>query len=957
MRLPFFQHLRLFVITLMVFAVIPHSLAATPTVIKSPNDDRTYLAFTLQNEMRVLVISDPETDKAAAALDVAVGSGNDPDAHLGMAHFLEHMLFLGTKKYPEAGEYQKFIAEHGGQHNAFTTFQHTNYFFDVDARFLSAALDRFSQQFVAPLFNEIYVDRERNAVHSEYTAKIKDDLRAGHSAFQAILNPKHAYSRFSVGNLTTLDNTEALPLREALIRFYEENYSSNLMTLTVYGKEPAQQLKRWVEERFSAVENRHLTVKAHNVPLITNTGPQLLTVKPVMDRRTLQISYSLPSQEPLYRQKPGYYVSNLIGHEGKGSLLSLLKEKGWVNALSAGMGLDTGHESSFVLSMELTQEGRAQWKEIARLSQAYIELIRTQGMNPVYYDEQKRMLDLAFQFQQKSTALNYVSQLANEMQITPVEEVIRGGYLLESYAPDLYQSFLSHLVPQNALITLTAQDVETEKKSEWYEAEYGLYPLIKEDIEPKKADAALFALPAPNDFIPQEVELAQAASMPKPKLLESSPGFESWFATDTEFKTPQSVYYLNIRSPFANDSALNSVQTQLMVDLLEDELNEFRYPAYLGGLTFKIYGHIRGITLRIEGYPEKQAVLLSRILNTMTNLVVRKDRFDISRENLQRTLENTRKRKPFEQTIMETRRLVTAPLWSDEEKLAALPNVTVESLAAFSKNLLKQLELVSLTHGNTTRAAALSMNQLVKSYLYTPAAHVEVPSGAVALLGPQDRVLEKMDIDHPDTSYVMLIQGRNISWEEKALFALATQIASPEYYREMRTEKQLGYIVFVMPFTMFEVPGIGFIVQSPVATPQFIHKDTEDFLSRMISLVAAMDDDTWEKNKQAVISNLLKKETQLLERSDRYWTEIDRNITGFDGEQVLAEAIHKTSKEALMQFIQEVMDHSGRKLLVVNKGIAEAIAQQPEADTDWQGWVTPRDKADLWKDKEVVQAR
>ena len=74
-------------------------------LVQSPNDENQYRYLVLENELQVLLISDPETRKAAAALDVMVGSGDNPPGRGGLAHFLEHMLFLGTEKYPDAAEY------------------------------------------------------------------------------------------------------------------------------------------------------------------------------------------------------------------------------------------------------------------------------------------------------------------------------------------------------------------------------------------------------------------------------------------------------------------------------------------------------------------------------------------------------------------------------------------------------------------------------------------------------------------------------------------------------------------------------------------------------------------------------------------------------------------------------------------------------------------------------------
>ena len=119
------------------------SVEITEPVIKSANDQRQYRHITLDNKLDVLLISDPSTDKAAASLDVHIGSYQNPADREGLAHFLEHMLFLGTKDYPNPGDYQTFISEHGGSHNAGTGLENTTYFFDIDASYLSQALDRF----------------------------------------------------------------------------------------------------------------------------------------------------------------------------------------------------------------------------------------------------------------------------------------------------------------------------------------------------------------------------------------------------------------------------------------------------------------------------------------------------------------------------------------------------------------------------------------------------------------------------------------------------------------------------------------------------------------------------------------------------------------------------------------------------------------------------------------------
>ena len=115
---------------------------------KSPIDKRSYRYFTLENDLKVLVISDPQTDLAAASLSVHVGQFHDPIDRQGLAHFLEHMLFLGTEKYPVEGEYKKFITANGGGTNASTSQEMTSYFFRIKNDALESGLDRFAQFFI-----------------------------------------------------------------------------------------------------------------------------------------------------------------------------------------------------------------------------------------------------------------------------------------------------------------------------------------------------------------------------------------------------------------------------------------------------------------------------------------------------------------------------------------------------------------------------------------------------------------------------------------------------------------------------------------------------------------------------------------------------------------------------------------------------------------------------------------
>jgi insulysin len=178
----------------------------------SPHDDRTYRLATLPNGLRALLASDPSAEYASAAMCVSVGAGYDPVHLPGLAHFCEHMLFLGSAKYPEESAYKKFLAAHGGRSNASTSMDTTVYKFEVLAAHLEEVLDIFAQFFVEPLFTESATERELNAVDAEDSKNRTNDGRRILQVLKAAADaPEHPWTKFSTGNSTTLQGGGVSP--------------------------------------------------------------------------------------------------------------------------------------------------------------------------------------------------------------------------------------------------------------------------------------------------------------------------------------------------------------------------------------------------------------------------------------------------------------------------------------------------------------------------------------------------------------------------------------------------------------------------------------------------------------------------------------------------------------------------------------------------------------------------
>jgi secreted Zn-dependent insulinase-like peptidase len=923
-------HIRAYLATakaLLLFTLLLGSafVLAGNVPVQSPNDTNQYRFIEFDNGLRAILVSDSGADKAAASMNVAVGSGDDPKNREGLAHFLEHMLFLGTDAYPAPGEYQQFIKSHGGSHNAFTAFQDTNYFFDIQAQFLEPALDRFAQQFAAPLFTAELVDRERNAVNSEFSSGQKEDGRRLYSVRKAVSNPEHPFHQFAVGNLNTLENTNENPLRPDLIDFWQSHYSSNLMTLAVYGPQSLDDLERMVRSRFSLIENRNLTPNHYATSLYSpGTLPAKVTIAAIKDVRTMTLSFPIPSQENNYRTKPASYVANLLGHEGPGSLFDVLKRTGLAEGLSAGLGMDTGEDNNnesatLDINISLTPEGLHQQDEILSLVFDYIDKIRREGIDRKRFKEMQQLANIDFRFREQGEPIHEVISLASQLRQYPPEDILSAPWLMEHYAPEQYRNILDRLTPKNLMVFVLAPNLQLDnpKQTPWYNAKWQQQALNPNNLLKDKRPelAAQLRLPAANPFVPENLELVPGKTMHKPVLLANHNGLDIWFARDTQFNTPKANIFISLRTPATRVSARSNVLTQLLVDAINTNLNAWAYSARLAGLDYSVYPHLRGITIRVGGYNDKLHTLINRILMQISDPALTQQRFEIARYKLIESLKNKAKDRPVAQTSEFIQTALIEGTWSTAEKLRAAQLVTLDELKSFSKALLSEVDPVLLAHGNLTQAYSLNLAQQIRAIILKGTTVVDVPRSHVRQL-PEGETQTQLSVEHPDTGYTLYMQGNNTSFEERARFRLLAQIISSPFYEDIRTKRQLGYIVYATPFEMLETPALGFVVQSPSASANDIDEAVRQFSENFRSQLNDIDTESLEREKQAVISSLLKRDHQLGDISGRYWREIDRSAFTFDSRQKLANAVKNVNKQALLDTFEHAVLKRDRALNV-----------------------------------------
>lgn len=932
LRLPVFACIGLFFLVsgCQQSATVTQSVGAAPKAVgtttyitprKSPNDRRDYRYLTLDNQLRVLLVSDPETDKSAAALSVYRGSFHEPDSRPGLAHFLEHMLFIGTQKYPEVDSFQQYITANGGSSNAYTALDHTNYFFDIKNSGLSEGLDRFGHFFIDPLLSEEYVEREKNAVHSEYQMQIKDDGWRGYMVSKQALNPAHPGHRFTIGSLDTLNGN----VKAELDLWFDDNYSADQMGLVVLGKEPLDALQALVEPLFNQVPNANIGPSHPAVPPFTAAQlPAQLSSQTLKNSNRLSISFPIPNTLATYRNKPEQYISNLLGHEGQGSLHSNLTQRGWIERLSAGSQEFDHSTSLFSVELMLTEQGRDHVAEITGLVFAQLDILRSVEPEAWRYAEQARIAELAFQFQEKGSTVGFVYQMAPRLNDYPPDDLLAAPYLMEAFDPTMIQDLLARLTPDNALVELATPDFESQRTEPWFGVPFDLVqgPLI---IDPPRATE--LTLPEKNPYLPQDLSL-----LPKDDatiaIAVDRPGLQLWLDTDGSFTTPKANIAVELLVPNGLVSLRDGSFAQLLVRLLSDEMTESTYPALLAGLNVGLTATSSGFAITIGGYNDKQPEFLAFVLDRVLTAPLSQARFTTIKQSLVRDLQNTTKDKPYNQALTALNNTLLDASWSAEQQAALLATTSLAQLENWRSERFNALAVIGGLHGNVDIEDAEKLADLLTTLL---------PLNRVTRTRPSVEQIEEsasidLAVDHNDAALLIYVQDPDDSFASRAKSALAGQLLRSPFFSSLRTDQQLGYVVSAGIRRMDTQSGNLFLVQSPSAGVAHIENAVMVFLEHYIAQWDAMPTEAFEQQKAGLVTRLMEKDKNLAQRSQRYWRSLSEENFAFDSNRQIADQVSGLNKQDMKMFLEDLyLRVQNQRLLIFSSG---AITEPPPSDSD-----------------------
>lgn len=913
------------------------------TIRKSDKDTRQYQAIRLDNGMVVLLVSDPQAVKSLSALVVPVGSLQDPADHQGLAHFLEHMTLMGSKKYPQPDSLAEYLKMHGGSHNASTAPYRTAFYLEVENDALDGAVDRLADAIAAPLLDKKYADRERNAVNAELTmARTRDGMRMAQVSAETI-NPAHPGSQFSGGNLETLSDKPGKPVLDALHAFRDSWYSANLMKAVIYSNKPLPELASIAAATYGRVPNHDISKPEITVPVVTDAQKGIIIhYVPAMPRKVLRVEFRIDNNSDKFRSKTDELVTYMIGNRSPGTLSDWLQKQGLVEGIRADSDpVVNGNSGVLAISATLTDKGLAHRDEVTAAIFSYLNLLRSQGIDKRYFDELAHVLALDFRYPSINRNMDYVEWLADTMIRVPVEHTLDVVNIADRYDPQAIKDRLAMMTPQNARIWYISPKEPHNKTAYFVNAPYQVDKISEQTFADwqQKSSAIDLKLPVLNPYIPDDFSLIKSdKAYPHPQLIVDEPTLRVIYAPSQYFASePKADISLVLRNPQAMDSARRQVMFALNDYLAGIALDQLSNQAAVGGISFST-GANNGLMVNANGYTQHLPELFNALLDGYFSYTPTEEQLEQAKSWYAQMMDSADKGKAYDQAIMPIQMVSQVPYFQREERRALLPSITLKEVLEYRANLKAKGRPELMVIGNLTADQSTAMARQIQKQLGADG-NEWCRNKDVLVDHKQLAIFEKAG-NSTDSALAAVFAPPNVDeYASSAASSLLGQIVQPWFYNQLRTEEQLGYAVFAFSMNVGRQWGMGFLLQSNDKQPAYLWQRFQAFFPTAEAKLRAMKPEEFAQIQQAVIGQMLEAPQTLGDEASKLSKDFDRGNMRFDSRDKVVAQIKLLTPQKLADFFhQTVVDPQGMAMLSQVSGSQNGKAEyaHPQDGKVWE---------------------
>lgn len=893
---------------------------------------RQTMKLRLANGLEAYLVSDPTIEQSAAAVCVEAGHWNDPAEYPGMAHFLEHMLFMGTGAYPHEAEYMQFIGDNGGKVNAYTSSDRTVYMFSINNEAFASGLDRFSHFFIDPLFSPSCIDRELLAVDQEHAKNLEHDGWRQYMIFKETGNPEHPNAKFSTGNAHTLGGIPQKALKE----WYKQYYSAQKMHLVVFSNLPLDELVSLTVQDFSAVASHEQPHELFQGSLVSDKqkGKQIY-IQPVKDLKVLSLMWEIPLDLAKDQEaKVGDLLAYILESGSNNSLLGLLKSLHLAESISVAQEQCSKHNKLLSIDVELTEKGLQNTDLVTSYCFEALARLKKTGIPQYIFDEVQRIANIQYQYQSRKEAFQFVQENAHKLADEALATYPRKTLLVTKYNPAFIAAYLEELSPENCLYTVVADPSKTgiapTHSEKWMQAQYAIKPVHQKQLLAWTQTTLnpQIDLPSPNSFIPQNLDLVHTtvSNQPvTPTLLQNDAQAKIFYSDDQKYLVPEIAHSFRLKTPLIDGSAKSKALSDLYIKAANDHLFPTLSAAEAAGSSVSLKEENLAFSVAIHGYSDQSDLLVEQIFEGLKTVHPTREQFELYKQSITAAYENTAKELPLLQSFELLGSILFNNAPTSEEKKYALKSVTYEEFLRFSNDLFKKVYCEGMLYGNLSQAEAektwAAAKKKLKSAVYS--AEEQKSRRVLILAEGQGPYMISQTTPMQGNAAVLVIEQGPYSFEKRASQQVLGRVLREAFYDTLRTKQQTAYIAQAWEKEEEKQLFQFFAVQSSTHKPHELIARFELFLENFLKqFTTKLSSERFETIRKMSITSLQMPPENL----SRMATRLSQLAFDFDGDFQLIEKriaslealTYEETREAAKEYLSR---KNTRRIAILTEGI------------------------------------
>lgn len=868
---------------------------------------------------------------------------------------MEHSVFLGDFQHNQSNTFEKFLSEHNGYSNAFTSQENTNYYYKVSSEKLEESLARFTELLSNPLLQLDDMQRELHALESEF---LKDKLESARQVWRLIkhlANEDHPFHRLSPGNLATLGGLN----NSSIIRdFHSQYYIPENMQCVLYGREDPQDLLEMSRRYFIKIKRSF--PPSQSVPLgtiasvpvyLSDVLGMVVTYKPLRKGNDLAIIWPVTGSS---RCGIGTVVSILSERHSK-SALTFLKKQGLATGITWYTIISAHSFSVLRVDVKLTEMGQANYALVVKVIFKQIQITLTESSSKSHAWLKRIHQETLQNFinQEKQEVHHFVKTLSSRMS-----KVLHPAYLLgapvQAPTAQCLSATLEFLTPMNSIIFLgsTSRKEDFYEKEPWYEIPYSTLKLTEMNLRAlqstSKYEGEIKSLPEDYTTISRTFPLYERDLEQQrwPTELHDEDGLTVWWQQDYTFHTPRIDTVLWGHAHQEHSTAREVALHFLLVEMFRDQLED---RVQWGGNHVELhYQSSSGFILRMSGYSDHEKMM--RFMKDVVNVMVK---LDVSR-NVNEKFVHVVKYKAltelarsdyaeaYKHPLYKSRVLLEKNVVPLNEIVSEVKKISLASFADFYRNFWQDIGYKCLIYGNVLKSMALEYSLILNTLVLRttssgsvavnkPPFHptIQYPSGTYYTITPYPNSDETASV--ADLAIILgptpwnsdTITADKRLFTRTAMARIAATILTEPVFIELRTRQQLGYAVITKFISHFGIDYIHLCIQgsenSAVTMANSILSFLIEYRSTLTNLLVADNPDSkayWKSIISSVRQDMQVKPLTQVSMAMSLAAELFSPDPLPDRGDVMTGTLETITPEMLLQFYDEyILGGSSRRVV------------------------------------------